>query len=475
MSNKPEFKPSGKDIAKFIIVSLIGVFLFLVPIRIGGSQPNIMLGHAIDWLGGPGSWMRSVTFGDLGTYALGQFDLRYLIAMLAITASFVMSLVAMIFKPAFIMNNEKIKNIFVSSPIFFISKAIGAIIIWMLFLGIGPDFLINNFTGDVMIGLVAGLVVIFIFLGPTMPLLTEFGLMEFVGILIRKFVRVLFTLPGRAAIDLMASWFGSSAAAVIITRNQHEKGFYTGREAAVNATCFAFVSLPFTFVVFEMLSMAEQFDSFWRFYLAICAICLLLAIVMPRIPPLRGIKDEYLPEVGKQIEEDVPEGTPIFKLAFSRATKRAHGTTAGDVVKSGAMSWLSIFMDLIPIILAWGTLALVLFESTPIFDWLSWPLGAYMNVLGVPEAFDFAAAALVGFVDMFIPAILLSGEAVPGMTKFVIGVLSIVQIIYLAETGALIIKSKIPLGIGKLFIIFIIRTVIALPLIVLLANLLFRG
>jgi len=471
MSNKPGFKPTGKDIAKFIIMSIIGAFLFLALIPDGDGGFNIPLGIAIDWLTG---LMRQVTFVS---YAQGYFSLDYILALIAITISFLGTLVAVIFKPGFIMNNEKIKGIFYSAPIYFISKAIGFAIVWMLFLGIGPDFLINNFTGDVMIRLVASLMVIFIFLAPAMPLLTSFGLMEFVGTLIRKVIRVLFTLPGRSSIDLMASWFGSSAAAVIITRDQHEKGFYTGREAAVNATCFAMVSLPFTFVIASTLDLTS---NFLLFYGIICFVSLVLAVIMPRLWPLRGITNDYLPEVGKQIEEEVPTGTSTVGFAFQRACQRASGTTAKEVVKSGAFNYLNIFMDLIPIILAWGTLALVLAESPAIpvigltvFEIISWPMGGLLSLLQVPEAFAHAPATLIGFVDMFIPALMLSDA--PDMTRFIIGALSIVQIIYLAETGVLIIKSKIPLGIGKLFVIFMMRTLIALPLIVLLARLFFNA
>lgn len=55
-------------------------------------------------------------------------------------------------------------------------------------------------------------------------------------------------------------------------------------------------------------------------------------------------------------------------------------------------------------------------------------------------------------------------------TKFVIGVLSLVQIIYLTEVGTIIIKSEIPLNFWKLLVIFLERTIIAIPLIVLFAN-----
>lgn len=97
-------------------------------------------------------------------------------------------------------------------------------------------------------------------------------------------------------------------------------------------------------------------------------------------------------------------------------------------------------------------------------------MGLYLKLFGVEEAFAIAPATLVGFTDMFIPALLISGvQSVK--TKFVIDVLSLVQIIYLTEVGTIIIKSEIPLNLWKLFLIFMERTLIAIPLIVLFANL----
>ena len=131
---------------------------------------------------------------------------------------------------------------------------------------------------------------------------------------------------------------------------------------------------------------------------------------------------------------------------------------------------MGMFFDLIPIVVAWGTLALIIATYTPVFDWISYPMGLYLKLLGVPEAFAAAPATLVGFTDMFIPA-LLSVGLTSVKTKFVIGVLSLVQIIYLTEVGTIIIKSEIPLNFWKLLVIFPERTIVALPLIVLFANL----
>lgn len=131
---------------------------------------------------------------------------------------------------------------------------------------------------------------------------------------------------------------------------------------------------------------------------------------------------------------------------------------------------MGMLFDLIPIVVAWGTAALILATYTPLFDWVSYPMGMYLKVLGVEEAFAVAPATLVGFTDMFIPALLITGiESVK--TKFVIGVLSLVQIIYLTEVGTIVIKSEIPLNLWKLFLIFLERTLIAIPLIVLFVNL----
>jgi len=466
-SNKEEvFVQQPKHVVKFIIMSAIGAFLFLAPIPTGDGGFNIPLGHAIGWLEGI---FEGISFGTYAPETMaGEFGFHYMLALIAITISFVGALVTAIVKPAFILNNKHLKAVFETSPLYLIARAIAFAVVWMIFLGVGPDFIIQGFTGDLMIGLTSHLMVVFILLAPTMPLITSFGLMEFAGVMVQRFIRRFFTLPGRASVDLLASWFGSSAASIIITRDQHEKGYYTAREAAVIMTNFSFVSLPFTFVVASAIDLQERF---LLFYLIVCLVCILLAVLMPRIWPLKNITDTYKAEAGKQIVEEVPSDVSTFKWSVYLASKKANETKAEDIVKTGINNYLDIFMDLIPIILSLGTVALIIVEFTDVFDYLAWPMAQLLNLLGVEGATEFAPATLLGFIDMYIPALII-GDAVE-KTRFILGVLSIVQIIYLAETGALIIKSKVGLGIGKLLILFLMRTLIALPIIVLLTHLFF--
>ena len=78
-----------------------------------------------------------------------------------------------------------------------------------------------------------------------------------------------------------------------------------------------------------------------------------------------------------------------------------------------------MLFDLIPIVIAWGTVALIVATYTPVFNIISYPMGLYLDVLGVEEAFAVAPATLVGFTDMFIPALLMGG-IVSVKTKFIV-------------------------------------------------------
>lgn len=71
---------------------------------------------------------------------------------------------------------------------------------------------------------------------------------------------------------------------------------------------------------------------------------------------------------------------------------------------------MGMVFDLIPIVIAWGTIALVIATYTPVFNWISYPMGLYMKLFGVKKAFAAAPATLGGFTDMFIPALLLGAS-----------------------------------------------------------------
>lgn len=438
-----------KNLLKFIFGSLLGIVMFLVPIPQDGSFTTLL-----DFVK---NFLKELFGGSL----------PYILLVIVVVSA-VLSLYDYICKPDWIRKNHYLKKAFSSTPLYLISKIIGAIVAVMVVLGIGPEVVISVDTGATMIDLCCTLLCIVIGFSFFLPFLTDCGIMEFLGVILKPVVRPLFRVPGRASIDLIASWFGASNAAVILTREQYMKGFYTKREAGYIMTNFSLVSIPFCLMVADTIGIANLFPAF---YFCICVTGIILAIIGGRIPPLSKIPDTYQEQVGKKINEEVPQEKGILNYALEMSCKRAENFGIKGVLSSGFEVVMGMFFDLIPIVVAWGTIALMIATYTPVFDWISYPMGLYLQLFGVEEAFAVAPASLIGFTDMFIPALLITGvESVK--TKFIIGVLSLVQIIYLTEVGAIIIKSEIPLNFWKLLIVFLERTIIAIPIIVLMANLL---
>ncbi len=449
MYQNRDSKINTKNMLKFILGSALGIGMFLVPFPEGNS------------------FTTGITeLTDLVKSVLKPVLNWMLLAIMIVTAG--MSLLEFFVKPQFIEKRLMLKKMFSTSLIYLLTKILSVVIVVMVLFQVGPEQVLSADTGASMISLAGSLIAIVFSLSFIMPFLTDCGIMEFLGVIARPVVRPLFKVPGRASIDLIASWFGASNAAVILTREQYNGGFYSGREAAVIMTDFSIVSIPFCLMVAETIGLTDVFPTF---YLIICLVGIMLAIIMTRIPPLSKLPDTYNEEIGKRIKEDVPEKMSTLKWALEQSCTRSETFGVSNVVHGGMAVLTSMFFDLIPIVVTWGTISLIVVQYTPIFTWISYPMGWMMQLLGLEEAFAAAPATLVGFVDMFIPAILLTGIT-SIKTKFVIGILSLVQIIYLTEVGAIIIKSKVPLGFKEILIIFLERTIIALPVIVLFTNLL---
>ena len=131
-----------------------------------------------------------------------------------------------------------------------------------------------------------------------------------------------------------------------------------------------------------------------------------------------------------------------------------------------------MWMGVAPVVMAFGLIALMIAEGTPFFQWLGIPFIPILEWMQVPEAAEASQTILIGFADMFLPAIIGSSIA-SEMTRFIIGALSITQLIYMSEVGGLLLGSKVPVSFKDLAIIFLLRTIITLPVIVLLAHLFF--
>ncbi len=163
----------------------------------------------------------------------------------------------------------------------------------------------------------------------------------------------------------------------------------------------------------------------------------------------------------------------MLKWGLQLATKRARGSNGTvTVLRNGVKNVLDMWLGVIPIVMAIATLANILAEYTSIFTYLGAPFVPLLSLLQVPEAAAAAQTMVIGFADMLLPALIGNGVVESEFTKFVIASVSVTQLIYMSEVGALLLSSKLPVKFLDLLIIFLQRTLISLPIIVLMAHLL---
>ena len=435
----------------FLIPSLIGVFLFMTPVPSGEIMtiPIAVMAKAIQAL-------------------FSEIALGLIATIICITG--VMSLVFSVFKPKSLTKFRLLNHLFNVSWIWLVTRLFGMAFVLLTYFQVGPHAITSENTGLLVLkDLLPVLFSVFILAGLLLPLLLNFGLLELVGTLLTKVMRPLFGVPGRSAVNCVASWLGDGSVGILMTARQYEDKYYTQREAAIIGTTFSAVSITFCLVVIGQVKLEYLFAPF---YLTVCLAGVVAAIIVPRLPPLRFKKDVFID--GEQPDgnaELVPEGKTLFKHSLDVAlTKAEKAPGLKGTIEEGVHNAFDMVFAVLPVVMAVGTFALIIAEYTPIFQYLGMPFIPFLELLQVPEAEMAAQTIMVGFADMFIPSILAAGSIESDVTRFIIAAMSVTQLIYMSEVGALLLGSKIPVNIFELFVIFILRTLVTLPVIALMAH-----
>ena len=441
--------PDGAAIRKFALPSLLGILAFLTPVKVDGNW-TILMG----------------LISDTGRDLVGKGMPWVVFGLLCVSASGTLYAVTVDRKNAHV--GSLFARLFHVAPIWVVLRLVGLIMGTMTMFQIGPEMFWSPATGGTVLNdLAVNIVPIFLFAGLLMPFLTDYGLMEFVVTMLKRIFRRLFTLPGRSAIDALASWMSSAPVGVLITIQQYTSGHYTAREAAVIATNFSVVSVPFALLVAKTVGVDDRFPEY---YMAVVITGVITAMIVPRIPPLSLFEDTPFDKLHPLRETRATGGGSLIAEATALAAKRA--STAMPLkqqfrVASGHI--LDIWFGLVPAVIAVGGAGLMIAEYTPILGWLTAPIVPVLELFGMEEATAAAPALIAGFLDMFLPALLATGIE-SEQTRFVVGVMSVTQLIYMSEIGILMIKCEIPLRFWHLAVVFILRTLIGLPIVMAFAH-----
>lgn len=446
--NKSKF--TLKDNLKFIIPSIIGVLLFMIPIKYEG---DVTIPIAI--------------FSGMLVNFLGEYLVYIITGTMAISA--ILSLIATIVKPKFITNNKILSSLFTTTPLWLVSRVLGGIFGVLAAFQIGPQMIISGDTGAFVLNdLLTVLFSIFLFAGLFLPLLLNFGLLELFGSLLTKIMRPVFKLPGRSSIDCITSWLGDGTLGIMLTNKQYEDGFYTEREAATISTTFSAVSITFSLVVINTVGLGNIFVPF---YLTVTFAGIVAAVIVPRIYPLSKKKDTYYNGKTNKIDESIPEGYTSLSWGYEQAiTKARKNSSIKEFFADGAKNVLDMWVGVLPVVMCMATIALIIATYTPLFKILGVPFIPILQLLQVPEAVQASQTLVVGFADMLLPSVVASTTITSEMTRFIVAAVSVTQLVYMSEVGGVLLGSKIPVNIKELIIIFIERTLITLPVIVLIAN-----
>ncbi|MCA5587425.1 YjiH family protein [Finegoldia magna] len=451
-------KTNKKSLLNFLIPSIIGIIIFMIPVKYDGNWTIIVK-----------------ILADFIAKILG--DYLPALCTIIITISFVMSVLAS-FNVKFIKENKLLNQTFSVTPVWLVLRILGFIVVWMVVLkdklNLGPffDMIVADESATFILNdLLTSLVIIFVIASMLLPLLLDFGLLEFIGAIFTKIMRPVFLIPGRAAVDCITSWIGDGTLGVMLTANQYESGYYSAKEAAIISTNFSAVSITFSLIV---LSQVDMVDYFGVYYLLVCLVGIVCAIIVPRIPPLSLKKDDYVVE-SNHTNEDIAENySSSVQYGLDLAIKRAESHKGiGEFLKNGIENAFGMWFSVMPIVMIIGTASLVLANNTQVFEILGKPFLPLLNFLKVPESLAASKTMIVGFSDMFTPSIIAASTIQSQMTKFIVATISVTQLIYLSEVGGLILASSIPVNLFELFVIFIERTIISLLIVAPIAHLLF--
>lgn len=451
-------KTNKKSLLNFLIPSIIGIIIFMIPVKFDGEWTIIVK-----------------IFADFIAKTIG--DYLPALCTIIITISFVMSVLAS-FNVKFIKENKLLDQTFSVTPVWLVLRILGFIVVWMVVLkdklNLGPffDMIVADESATFILNdLLTSLVIIFVIASMLLPLLLDFGLLEFIGAIFTKIMRPVFLIPGRAAVDCITSWIGDGTLGVMLTSNQYESGYYSAKEAAIISTNFSAVSITFSLIV---LSQVDMVDYFGVYYLLVCLVGIVCAIIVPRIPPLSLKKDDYVVESNHSNEDLSENYSSSVQYGLDLAIKRAESHKGiGEFLKNGIENAFGMWFSVMPIVMIIGTVSLVLANNTQVFEILGKPFLPLLNFLKVPESLEASKTMIVGFSDMFTPSIIAASTIQSQMTKFIVATISVTQLIYLSEVGGLILASSIPVNLFELFVIFIERTIISLLIVAPIAHLLF--
>lgn len=427
----------NNSLFRFVVYSIIGIFMFFVPITIGGKN-TIPLDHIVTYI-----------------QKIPYYGIVYgsVMIILGVVLPFINGT----------WNKTKTKLVFSIINILAIPFLIMAVF------KVGPaSLLAPNMIPFIFNKIVVPVTTIVPVGSVFLALITGYGLMEFVGVFMRPIMKPIWKTPGRSAIDAVASFVGSYSIALLITNRVYREGKYTTKEAAIIATGFSTVSATFMVIVANNLGIMNM----WTTYFAVTAIVtFIVTAITARIYPLRNKSNDYYKGQKGEIEQDVKGNklTAALEIAKDVADE---APSLWESTKTNFIDGIKLAINMAPSLMAIGTLGLILAYFTPVFKGIGVIFYPFTLLMGLKEPMHVAMAISTSIAEMLLPVSFVT--TADFVTRFTVGVVCVSEILFFSASIPCMMATDIPLTMKDYILIWIQRVILSLVITVPIAWLLAR-
>lgn len=416
-----------RGLVKFLFFSFLGIFMFFVSVSINGKK-TIPLDHLVTFI--KTYLSPAIPFYILGITSFGAI------------------------KP-FAKGTWKSSR---TQVFFSFAKVAGAILTYMVYFKIGPEWLFAKDMGPFLYNVLLVSVGVIVPIGAIfLTFLIGYGFLEFFGVIMKPVMRPIFKTPGKSSLDAVASFVGSYSVGLLITNRVFKEGKYSIKEATIIATGFSTVSATFMIVIAKTLGLME----IWNLYFwSTLIITFIVTAITVRIYPIRSIPETYYK--GDGYPEKVYEGN-LFKNAINEGIDAANN--AQPLFKNiyeNFKDGLLMAANILPTGMSLALVGLILSKYTNFFDYLGYIYLPFFKVLNIPDAILASKAAALSIAECFIPSLVVTAS--PLLTKYVVGVICVSAIVFFAATVPCILGTEIPVKIKDLVVIWIERVMATIVL-----------
>ena len=417
------------NIAKFILLNAIGIFMFFVTVEIGGSS-SIPVDHIV-------TRIRSIPY----------FEAVYGVVIVLVGA-----VLPFIRKT---WNKDKVTMVFS----FLKLLAIPSLIIWLT--KAGPA---RWFDGDMLPFIYNKVVLPVTCLVPVgavfLAFLINYGLMEFIGVFLKPVMRPIWKTPGRSAVDAVASFVGSYSVGLLITNRVFKEGYYSTKEACIIATGFSTVSATFMIVVAKTLGLIDHWNVyFWSTLI----ITFIVTAITTRVYPLSRKPDTGYNGMSVIPEPSIENG--LIQTALNEGLEAcAKAPGIGEGIVKNFIDGLNMALGIGPSLMSVGFLGLLLAEYTPLFDIIGYIFVPFAFLVGFgSEAVIMGKSCAISLAEMFLPANIVAGaEPASLMAQYVTAIVCVSEVLFFSASIPCIMGTDIDISIKDILIVWVERIILSL-------------